>query len=104
MALKAKGVYCRWFSNVLHGLGGGLADPRLVQCSEAAQTDIQDGLSVSTGFVTREEEDAVMGEVTRSFRRLRYQYSHWDGVLAHDTHARTHTHHKFMLTGSVLSR
>ena len=38
---------------------------------------------IITDFVSSDEEQSVLKEVSRAFRRKKYQYDHWDGVREH---------------------
>lgn len=51
----------------------------LVDCSDQAADDSRDFVLIPD-FITPDEEQSLMGDVGTSFRRLRYQYAHWDQV------------------------
>ena len=53
--------------------------PHLVDCSVQVAGDSGDFVLVPD-FITPEEEQSLMCDVGLSFRRLRYQYAHWDQV------------------------
>ncbi len=70
---------CMFFSNS----GFSVADPSLVDCSEAVVNDIK-CISVIPDFVSREEEEMLMVEIRRTLRGKKYMYDHWDGVRTWD--------------------
>lgn len=55
------------------------AEHPLVDCSHLAEKDLCH-VTLVEQFVTQEEGDSLMGEVSKTLRRSRYQYEHWDGV------------------------
>ena len=59
----------------------------LLEFSASVGRDVQH-FRVIPDFVTAEEEQSVLKEVTRALRGRKYQYDHWDGVscfLCRDT-------------------
>ena len=59
-----------------------------VDGSEAARQDFRH-LAVLPDFISEEEEAAILQEVDNSFRRSKYQYSHWDEVCQPTLHPTT---------------
>lgn len=57
----------------------GAGDRSLLAFSKEAEEDSW-SFAVIPGFISREEEDSLMKEVTRSLRGKKYQFDHWDGV------------------------
>ena len=52
-----------------------------ILCSKTAQDVVKSGkLLVRDEFVSKEEEEELVKEVELSFRRMKYEYDHWDGV------------------------
>jgi alkylated DNA repair protein alkB family protein 7 len=51
--------------------------------SQCAISDpgVQSSFTVINNYVTEKEEEELMKEVDTSFKRRKYQYSHWDGVI-----------------------
>lgn len=41
---------------------------------------INEGLLVKENFVSEREEEELVKEARSSFRRVKYEYDHWDGV------------------------
>ena len=62
-------------------------DPGLIECSDSAWEDSQ-SLAVIPGFVSAEEEQLLLQDISRSLRGKRYEFQHWDGV----SWARSHSH------------
>ena len=50
-----------------------------LEFSSTAKEDFND-IIIKENFVNEEEEVSLLNEVNKSFRRTRYEYSHWDGV------------------------
>ena len=55
---------------------------RHVVCSQGAELDTRGHLTLTPDFVTVDEESELMKDVERTFRRRKYEYSHWDRVSA----------------------
>lgn len=47
----------------------------------AAEKDARDNFLIKTQFIDSKEEELLMSEIKKSFRRSKYEYSHWDGVI-----------------------
>lgn len=54
-------------------------DDTLLECSEAAIEDCKDVLVVPE-FISAEEGELLLQEISRTLRGKRYLYNHWDGV------------------------
>ena len=54
-------------------------DRSLLAFSKEAEEDSW-SFAVIPGFISPEEEDSLMMDVTRSLRGKKYQFNHWDGV------------------------
>jgi len=50
-----------------------------VNCTEAARKDSED-IVVVPDFISSEEEQSLLQDVSRTLRGKKYQYQHWDGV------------------------
>jgi len=50
-----------------------------VSCTEAAREDSAD-IVVVPDFISSEEEQSLLQDVSRTLRGKKYQYQHWDGV------------------------
>ena len=60
-------------------LQSGAGDRSLLAFSKEAEEDSW-SFAVIPGFISPEEEDSLMKDVTRSLRGKKYQFDHWDGV------------------------
>ena len=60
-------------------LQSGAGDRSLLAFSKEAEGDSW-SFAVIPGFISPEEEDSLMTDVTRSLRGKKYQFDHWDGV------------------------
>ena len=54
-------------------------DRNLVVFSKEAEEDSW-SFAVIPGFISPEEEESLMMDVSRSLRGKKYQFDHWDGV------------------------
>ena len=54
-------------------------DPDLIECSDSAWEDSR-SLAVIPGFISAEEEQLLLQDISRSLRGKRYEFQHWDGV------------------------
>jgi len=59
--------------------GGDTGEDGLVNCTEAARKDSED-IVVVPDFISSEEEQSLLQDVSRTLRGKKYQYQHWDGV------------------------
>lgn len=59
--------------------GGDTGEDGLVNCTEAARKDSED-IVVVPNFISSEEEQSLLQDVSRTLRGKKYQYQHWDGV------------------------
>ena len=56
-------------------------EKRCVQYSEGTGNAVMNGnVLVKEDFVSKREEEELVKEVRSSFRRVKYEYDHWDGV------------------------
>ena len=51
----------------------------LLHCNHAAKEDSRD-MIVIPDFISEEEEQSLLQDISRTLRGKRYQYDHWDGV------------------------
>lgn len=56
-------------------------DDTLLECSEAALEDCKNVLVIPE-FISVEEGESLLQEISRTLRGKRYLYNHWDGVGA----------------------
>ena len=56
---------------------------RHIVCSQEAESDARDYLTVTLDFIAEKEEAEIMNDVEMTFRRRKYEYSHWDRVSLH---------------------
>ncbi|XP_066926480.1 alpha-ketoglutarate-dependent dioxygenase alkB homolog 7, mitochondrial-like [Clytia hemisphaerica] len=42
---------------------------------------VEQDFTLIENFITEKEEDDLMKEIEKAFRRTRYQYDHWDGAI-----------------------
>ena len=47
---------------------------------EKVKSELVTDLLLYDDFINLQEQDSLMREIDRSFRRTKYQYDHWDGV------------------------
>ena len=77
-ARRSGRVSLRQSSTAVHrGIPAG--DEELLTCSETAAEDCRDVLVVP-GFVSEEEGERLLQEISRTLRGKKYLYNHWDGV------------------------
>lgn len=62
--------------------GGEIGDRSLLDFSREAEADGWN-FTVIPCFISLEEEQALMADVSRSLRGKKYQFDHWDGVSGH---------------------
>ena len=63
----------------LSGLAEKYGDSSFLAFSKAGEADSRD-FTVIPNFISTEEEDNLMMDVSRSLRGKKYQFDHWDGV------------------------
>lgn len=56
-----------------------VSNNKYLEFSSTAKEDFND-IIIKENFVNEEEEASLLNEINKSFRRTRYEYSHWDGV------------------------
>lgn len=44
------------------------------------QQVLAEDFQLKTDFINKDEEESLMQEIEKAFRRTKYQYDHWDGV------------------------
>ena len=57
----------------------GYGGRSLLEFNEGAEEDSWN-FAVIPGFISPEEEESLMMDVSRSLRGKKYQFDHWDGV------------------------
>ena len=55
-------------------------DRGLIECSDAAREEGIKNFAVIPDFISQEEEQSLLQDISRTLRGKRYQYDHWDGV------------------------
>jgi len=50
------------------------------QIEKVAKT-LKTDLALYENFITKNEHDSLVKEIDRSFRRVKYEYDHWDGAI-----------------------
>ena len=56
-----------------------IGDRNFLEFSKEAEADSWD-FAVIPDFISSEEEQSLISDISRSFRGKKYQFDHWDGV------------------------
>lgn len=62
-----------------------IGDRNSLEFSKEAEADSWD-FAVIPDFISSEDEQSLMNDISRSFRGKKYQFDHWDGVSQQNVH------------------